>query len=218
MTTTNSRTLRGLYVIIDPAMAQGRLEEEIARQAIAGGATLIQLRDKERPKGAQLEAALRLREICAEAGVPLIINDHLDVALAADADGVHVGQKDLPLTVVRRLFPQGIVGCSTNNVEEALRAQAEGASYVSVGRLFPTGSKQDTRPATPDTIRAVKQVVGVPVAAIGGISEENIDAVLAAGADLVAVISAVVAAPDIQETARRLAQRISEYDRRSEQG
>ena len=205
MSTTNSRSLRGLYVIIDPAVAQGRAEDEIARQAIAGGAALIQLRDKERPKGAQLEAALRLREVCAEAGVPLIINDHLDVALAAEADGIHVGQNDLPLRVVRRLWPQGIVGCSTNNVEEARRAQAEGAGYVSVGRLFPTGSKQDTRPATPDTIRAVKEAVDVPVAAIGGINEGNIEAVLAAGADLVAVISAVVAAPDVERAARRLA-------------
>lgn len=218
MSTTNSRWQRGLYVIIDPALTQGRSEEEIARQAIAGGAVLIQLRDKERPKGAQLEAALRMREVCAGAGVPLIINDHVDLALAVEAEGVHVGQKDLPLVVVRRLFPRGIVGNSTNNVEEALRAQTEGASYVSVGRLFPTGSKLDTRPATPDTIRAVKQAVNLPVSAIGGINEDNIDAVLEAGADLIAVIGAVVAAPDVQEAAQRLSQRISEYDRRSERG
>jgi thiamine-phosphate pyrophosphorylase len=149
--------------------------------------------------------ARRLKEVCAQAGVPLIINDHLDLALAAEADGVHVGQKDLPVSVVRRLMPAAIIGCSTNNVEEALRAQAEGASYVSVGRLFPTDSKADTRPATLETLRAVKQAVRIPVAAIGGISEENIDAVLAAGADLIAVIGAVVAAPDVREAARRLA-------------
>jgi thiamine-phosphate pyrophosphorylase len=120
---------------------------------------------------------------------------------------VHVGQKDLPVSVVRQLMPGAIIGCSTNNVEEAVRAQADGASYVSVGRLFPTDSKADTRPATLETLRAVKQAVHIPVAAIGGITEENIDAVLAAGADLVVVIGAVVAARDVREAARRLASR-----------
>jgi thiamine-phosphate pyrophosphorylase len=211
MSERNAAKLQGLYVIIDPEVTEGRAEEEIARLAIEGGARLIQLRDKQRPKGTQLEVAQRLREVCARAGVPLIINDHLDVALAAGADGVHLGQKDLPVAVVRRLVPRGfIVGCSTNNPEEAQRAQADGASYVSVGRLFPTGSKLDTRPATADTVRAVKQAVDIPVAAIGGITEENIEAVLAAGADMVAVISAVVAAPDVREAARRLADRINE--------
>ncbi|MGD0205946.1 MAG: thiamine phosphate synthase [Dehalococcoidia bacterium] len=206
---------RGLYVIIDPEVVGGRQEEEIARQAIEGGARLVQLRDKQREKGLQLAVARRLKEVCAQAGVPLIINDHLDLALASDADGVHVGQKDLPVSIVRRLMPAAIIGCSTNNVEEALRAQADGASYVSVGRLFPTDSKADTRPATLETLRAVKQAVHIPVAAIGGISEENIDAILAAGADLVAVIGAVVAAPDVREAARRLAERINEHWGRS---
>jgi thiamine-phosphate pyrophosphorylase len=205
---------RGLYVIIDPEVAGDRPEDEIARQAIEGGATLVQLRDKQREKGLQLPVARRLKEVCAQAGVPLIINDHLDLALAVEADGVHVGQKDLPVSIVRRLMPGAIIGCSTNNVEEAVRAQADGASYVSVGRLFPTDSKADTRPATLDTLRAVKQAVHIPVAAIGGITEANIDAVLAAGADLVVVIGAVVAAPDVREAARRLAERISEHQGR----
>ncbi len=212
MSERNAAKLQGLYVIIDPEVTEGRAEEEIARLAIEGGARLIQLRDKQRPKGTQLEVAQRLREVCARAGVPLIINDHLDVALAAGADGVHLGQKDLPVGIVRRLVPPAfIIGCSTNNVREAQRAQADGASYVSVGRLFPTGSKLDTRPATADTVRAVKQAVDIPVAAIGGITEENVDAVLAAGADMVAVISAVVAAPDVRGAARRLADRINEH-------
>jgi thiamine-phosphate pyrophosphorylase len=209
---------RGLYVIIDPEVAGDRSEEEIARQAIDGGARLVQLRDKQREKGLQLPVAQRLREICARADVPLIINDHLDLALAVEADGVHVGQKDLPVSIVRRLMPEAIIGCSANNIEEALRAQADGASYVSVGRLFPTGSKADTRPATPDTLRAVKEAVDIPVAAIGGINEENIDAVLEAGADLVAVIGAVVAAPDVREASRRLAERINQHWRRSGRG
>jgi thiamine-phosphate pyrophosphorylase len=208
----NSFVLRGLYVIIDAEVAGGRPEEDIARLAVEGGATLIQFRDKRPEKGAQLEVARLLMRVCSAPNLRLIINDHADVALAAGADGVHLGPKDLPPTVVRRrLMRQGIIGCSTNNVEEALRAQADGADYVSVGRLFPTTSKEDIRPATLETLRAVKAAVSIPVAAIGGITEENIDAVLAAGADMVCVIAAVVAAPDPQEAARRLMARIAAH-------
>ena len=212
MPTINSPFLRGLYVIVDLDVAGGRPEEEIARLAVQGGATLIQLRDKRREKGQQLEVARRLMRVCSAPNLRLIINDHVDVALAARADGVHLGQKDLPVAVVRHhLWRDGIVGCSANNVDEALRAQADGADYVSVGRLFPTGSKQDTRPATPETVRAIKAAVSIPVAAIGGITEKNVDAVLAAGADMVCVIAAVVAAPDPREAARRLAGRIAAH-------
>ena len=212
MARINSPILRGLYVIVDPDAAAGRPEEEIARLAVQGGATLIQFRDKRHEKGHQLQVAQRLMRVCSGPNLRLIINDHVDVALAARADGVHLGQTDLPVAVVRhRLWRNAIIGCSANNVDEARRAQADGADYVSVGRLFPTTSKQDTRPATPDTIRAIKAAVSIPVAAIGGITEENIDAVLAAGADMVCVISAVVAAPDPREAARRLAARIAAY-------
>ncbi len=208
--------LRGLYIIIDAAVARGRDEVEIAREALAGGARLLQLRDKTREKGLQLPIAEALQRLCRERATPFIVNDHVDLALAAAADGVHVGQKDLPVSVVRRLVPREmIVGCSTNDPVEARRAEADGADYVSVGRLFPTGSKDDTRPATVETVRAVKAAVSLPVCAIGGINETNIDEVLAAGADIVAVIEAVIAAPDlsagsgqaVREAARRLAAR-----------
>jgi thiamine-phosphate pyrophosphorylase len=200
--------LRGLYLIIDPEVAAGRDEVEVARQALAGGARLIQLRDKRREKGVQLPIALALRGVCQERGALFIVNDHVDLALAVEAHGVHVGQKDLPVGIVRRLVPrQMIVGCSTNNPDEARRAEADGADYVSVGRLFPTGSKADTRPATTETLQAVKAAVSLPVCAIGGIDETTIDEVVAAGADMAAVIAAVVTAPDVQEAARRLAVR-----------
>ncbi len=200
--------LRGLYLIIDPEVAGARDEVEVARQAIKGGARLVQLRDKRRQKGLQLPVAEALLRLCRERGALFIVNDHVDLALAVGSHGVHVGQKDLPVAVVRRLVPRGmIVGCSTNNAEEARRAEADGADYVSVGRLFPTGSKEDTRPATLETLRAVKAAVSVPVCAIGGIDESNIDAVIAAGADMAAVIAAVTAAPNVREAARRLAWR-----------
>jgi len=202
------QSLRGLYVIIDPALAPARDEVQVARAALDGGARLIQLRDKTREKGLQLPVAEALQRLCRERGALFIVNDHVDLALAAGADGVHLGQKDLPVAVVRRLVPREmVIGCSTNNAEEARRAEADGAHYVSVGRLFPTGSKDDTRPATTETLRAVKAAVSLPVCAIGGINESNIDAVIEAGADMAAVIAAVIAAPDVQGAARRLAER-----------
>ena len=159
-------------------------------------------------KGVQLRLAQSLAFLSREKGVTFIVNDHVDVALAVGADGVHVGQKDLPVAVVRRVVgPATIVGASTNNAEEARRAEADGADYVSVGRLFETGSKEDTRPASTDTIRKVKAAVSRPVCAIGGINETNIDEVIAAGADMAAVISAVCSAREPREAARKLTKR-----------
>ncbi len=198
--------LRGLYVILDPQAAGGRDLVTIARQALAGGARILQLRDKIHDKGEQLPVARRLRALCARQGALFLINDHVDLALACEADGVHVGQKDLPVAFARRLLPPPlIVGASTNNPREARRAVRDGADYVAVGRLFPTASKLDTRPATLDVLRAVRRAVKVPIAGIGGITEENVDAVLAAGADMMAVISAVVGAANVRAAARRLA-------------
>lgn len=208
LTNQASERLRGLYVIIDPEAARGRDEAVIAARAIEGGARLIQLRDKTREKGLQLPLARQLKALCSERDALFFINDHADLALAVEADGVHLGQKDLPVAMVRRLVPREmLVGCSTNNPDEARQAEADGADYVSVGRLFPTGSKQDTRPATLETLRAVRTAVSLPVCAIGDIDESNIDAVIGAGADMVSVIAAVTAAEDVRDAARRLASR-----------
>ena len=198
--------LRGLYVIVDPAVAGELNVLHIADEAIAGGARLVQWRDKTREKGLQLPHVRALAEACRAAGAPLIVNDHADLALAARADGVHVGQKDLPVADVRRMAPAGwIIGASTNNADEARAAEADGADYVSVGNLFGTTSKDDTRPATLDTLREVKAAVRVPVCAIGGITEANIADVVAAGADMAAVIRAVLTADDPRVAASRLA-------------
>lgn len=200
------RAPRGLYVIIDPAVAGGRDLLPIAREAVAGGAAMLQWRDKTREKGLQLADVKAVAEICRGAGVPLIVNDHADLALAARADGVHLGQKDLPVREVRKLVPnRWIVGASTNNVDEAGAADADGADYVSVGNLFGTTSKDDTRPATLDTLRDVKAAVHVPVCAIGGINDTNIAEVIAAGADIASVISAVMQADDPRAATERLA-------------
>jgi len=206
MTTSPKPPIRGLYVIVDPEQTRGRDPVEVARQAIEGGASLIQWRDKSRDKGEQLPQLRAVLDLCRRHGALLIVNDHADLALATGADGVHLGQKDLPPAAVRAFVPPDfIVGVSTNNVEEARRAQTDGASYVAVGALFPTASKAVTRPASPQRLREVKQAVSVPVVGIGGINEGNIDQVLAAGADAVAVISAVIAANDVRQAAARLA-------------
>jgi len=208
MTTPPTPPIRGLYVIVDPEQTRGRDPVEVARQALEGGASLIQWRDKARDKGEQLPQLIAVRDLCRRHGALLIVNDHADLALAAGADGVHLGQKDLPPAAVRAFVPADfIVGVSTNNVEEARRAESEGASYVAVGALFPTASKSVTRPASPQRLREVKRAVSVPVVGIGGINEGNIDRVLAAGADAVAVISAVIAADDVRQAAAQLAAR-----------
>jgi len=201
--------LRGLYVILDPDVAAKRDLIHIAREAIAGGARLIQYRDKTRDKGDQYAVAAALQALCRESGALFFMNDHVDIALAIEADGVHVGQRDLAVAVVRKIVPETmLVGASTNNLEEARLAQADGADYVSVGRLFPTGSKADTRPATLEMLNAIKASLSVPVGGIGGIDESNIGSVIDTGADMAAVMSAVVAAEDVREATRRLVARL----------
>jgi thiamine-phosphate diphosphorylase len=204
-----SERVRGLYVIVDPGATRGRDPVEVARLALEGGASMLQWRDKGRDKGEQLPDVRAVRELCARHRALLIVNDHADLAVAVGADGVHLGQKDLPPEAVRDMLPAGsVIGVSTNNLEEARRAEQRGAGYVAVGSIFPTGSKEVTRPASPERLAEVKAAVGLPVVAIGGIDEGNIDQVLEAGADAVAVISAVCGADDAREAARRLVERI----------
>ncbi len=198
--------VRGLYVIIDPDATLGRDPLLVARLALEGGARALQWRDKRRDKGLQLPLVRSLLDLCRAADALLVVNDHVDLALAAGARAAHLGQKDLPVAAVRPWVPDGfLLGVSTNNVEEARQAEAEGAGYVAVGALFPTASKETTRPASPERLSQVKSAVRVPVVGIGGINVSNLAEVVAAGADAVAVISAVCGAEDPREAARRLA-------------
>ncbi len=205
--------LAGLYVLIDPAACRGRSPVAVARDALAGGAGALQWRDKRRDKGEQLADATAILALCAEADATFIVNDHADLALvlagplppARGAVGVHVGQKDLPPAAVRSILPPHfLVGVSTNNAAEATAAAADGAAYVAVGDIFGTTAKQGTRPAPPARLTEVKAAVGLPVVAIGGINRANVAAVVAAGADAVAVISAVCGADDPRAAAAAL--------------
>ena len=186
-----------LYVILDRAAGRGRDLEEILDATIAGGCRLIQLREKEWPSGRLLPLAERLRERCRRAGVTFIVNDRVDLALAVGADGVHLGQDDLPPRSARPLLRPGMVlGRSTHSVAQAREAQAEGADYIAVGSMFPTQTKPDFELVGPELIRAVRPHTKAPLVGIGGITRENVAQVIRAGADGVAVISAVCGAPD----------------------
>ncbi|MEX2431597.1 MAG: thiamine phosphate synthase [Dehalococcoidia bacterium] len=200
--------LRGLYVIIDPELTNGRDPVWIAEQAIAGGATALQLRDKTRDKGDGLQLAQDLANICRSADVTLLINDHPDVALALGAHGVHLGQHDLPVHAARQvLVPWQIAGTSNALVAEAQASYEHGADYIAVGRMFETTSKANTRPAGPETLRKVRETVpadGPPIVGIGGITTENIAQVAAAGADGICVISAVTQADNPKAAAAAL--------------
>ena len=198
--------VRGLYVIVDAQVAQGSDLVDLTRAVLRGGAQIIQLRDKVHDKGDVLPVARRIRELCEEYGALLIINDHADLAVACDAHGLHLGQHDLPIEEARAiLHPHQIIGRSNALLEEALESEMRGADYLAVGAIFPTNTKERTRPAGLETLEMVKARVFVPVVAIGGISKDNVRQVMLAGADAVCVISAVVGDPNPEEAARRLA-------------
>jgi thiamine-phosphate pyrophosphorylase len=197
--------ISGLYVILDRQFLVGRNELDIAGQIIEGGAKVIQLRDKQSKKRGLLPVAQKLKELCSQAGVLFIINDYLDLAMAVDADGLHIGQEDLPLPVVRRELPvDKIVGCSVTTVSQATKAQNEGADYIAVGSIFPTTTKKEAIIVGVDILKELKQIVSTPLVAIGGINQSNIGEVVAAGADAVAVISAVLGEKDVRGTVQKL--------------
>ena len=202
-----------LYIITDETIGRGRTHVEIAERAIAGGVDAIQLRDKFRSSGEMVRVGKTLREITHRSSTLFIVNDRLDVALACGADGVHLGQGDLRTDVARQIAPPGfIIGVSVSTPDEALQAEQEGADYVALSPTFSTGSKADAGPGHGlDILREIRKNVTLPVIAIGGITRENIREVFAAGADGVAVISAVVGAADITVAARDLKKLIRKY-------
>ncbi len=196
----------GLYVVTDESLSRGRPTAEIVAAAIRGGADAIQLRAKDLPLRDQVAIGRALRTITREAGVLFIINDRADLAVALDADGIHVGQDDLPADLARKVVgPDKIVGVSTATVEEARIAREMGADYLGVGAIFGTATKSDAgAPVGPERIGPIKAAVGLPIVGIGGIGRANAAEVIAAGADGVAVVSAVVSADDPEAAARAL--------------
>lgn len=203
----------GLYLLTGEDISAGRSTLEIVEKAIEGGVQTIQLREKKMSAGQLVRLGKKLRVITRENGVALIINDRVDVALAVGADGVHLGQDDFPIEEARKLLGnRAILGLSVDNVEEAVKAERAGADYVGLGPIYRTMTKTDTGPVIgPESIREVKDRIGIPVVAIGGIHMENAPAALRAGADSLAVITAVTEARDITGAARDLTNLIRQY-------
>jgi thiamine-phosphate pyrophosphorylase len=194
-----------LYLVTDRRWLGEKTLWDAVEEAIDGGATLVQLREKKISSKKYYELAQRVKEVTDRHGIPLIINDRIDIALAIDADGVHLGPEDLPVPIARSLLGDGkIIGSSAASVAEALLFQARGADYLGVGAVFPTVTKRGTEKVGLDNLREIKAAVHIPVVAIGGIKAENAQPVMETGVDGVAVVSAIMDQEDIREAARRL--------------
>mgnify|MGYP004492809035 FL=1 len=194
-----------LYAVTDRYWLNGRTLTDVVRESLEGGVTMLQLREKTLEEPAFLQEARELQALCRSYHVPFIVNDNVDIALAMDADGVHVGQSDMEALDVRaKLGPDKIIGVSTQTVEQALLAEKHGADYLGVGAVFPTGSKADADDVSYDTLKAICRAVSIPVVAIGGISRGNAARLAGSGICGVAVISAIYGAADIRAASQEL--------------
>ncbi|MFB6117679.1 thiamine phosphate synthase [Halosegnis sp.] len=198
------------YLVTGAALSPGRSTREVVEAALAGGVDAIQLREKAATARERYKLGLELRELTVDRDVSLIVNDRVDIAAAIDADGVHVGDEDLPVSVARdQLGPAATVGRSVSTVEGAKAAEAAGADYLGVGAVFGTDSKATDSEIGLDRVRAISTAVSVPVVGIGGVTVENAGKVIRAGADGVAVISAITAADDPETATRRLGEAVA---------
>ena len=194
-----------LYLVTDRKVLGQRDLASSIEEAIKGGVTMVQLREKTVSTMEYYHMALKVKKVTDKYGIPLIINDRVDIAMAVDANGVHLGPDDMPVDVARRIIGNGkLIGASANCVEEALKYQHQGADYLGVGALFPTKTKNNTEHVSLEQLKCIKNTVKIPVVGIGGISMENAPLVRAVGVDGIAVVSVVLGSRDIQEAARRL--------------
>jgi thiamine-phosphate pyrophosphorylase len=195
-----------LYLVTDRVLSGGRPLEKIVRESAAGGVTAVQLREKNAGAREFFEQASELRQVASDLGIALIINDRVDIALACRADGVHLGQSDMHCARARLIVGKdSIIGVSVSTVDEAMEAEAEGADYLGVGPLFATLTKPDALPAIGlGVLRSIRRAVRIPLVGIGGITYDNAGDVILAGADGVAVVSAIIASADPGAAARAL--------------
>ncbi len=194
-----------LYLVTDRDLMSTKTLEEAVEQAIMGGCTLVQLREKTSSSREFYQTALKVKEITDKYKVPLIINDRVDIALAVDADGVHVGQSDLPAAVVRKIIGKDkILGVSAGSVENAIEAQRDGADYIGVGALFSTSTKTDANSVSKETLMKIIEEVSIPVVGIGGINAQNAAQLKNTGINGIAVVSAIIAQKDIKLSAEKM--------------
>ncbi len=196
-----------LYAITDRGCIGQRDLLSCIEDALRGGVTILQLREKGLPEDALIEEAVQVKQLCQKYGVPLIINDNYRAALEAGADGVHVGIEDAPVAEIRRLAGEGfIIGATAKTVAQAQKAQAEGADYLGIGAVFPSPTKQNAIRITGEQFREIKGSVTLPAVAIGGISQDNLPTLRGLGADGFALVSAVFAQTDITNACQTLRQ------------
>lgn len=194
-----------LYLVSDRSWLSGRLLEDDIEQAIQGGVTIVQLREKDLDEQDFIEVAKKIKTLCLKYQIPFIINDNLNVALAVDSDGIHIGQDDLPVSLVReKIGSDKILGVSVHNLDEALKAKKQGADYLGVGAMFSTATKSDATDVSNQELLNITTNVDLPVVAIGGINQSNCLQLKGTKIDGIAVVSAIMAADDIKVATKKL--------------
>lgn len=194
-----------LYLVTDRGLMSTQTLTEAVEQAILGGCTMVQLREKESSSLEFYEQAQEVKRITDRYGVPLIINDRVDIALAVEAAGIHIGQSDLPVPDVRRLIGmEMLLGVSVSSSEEAGKAMEDGADYLGVGAMFPTGTKTDANSVSMEELRRIRRMTNLPIVVIGGINQENAGLFRPMGIDGLAVVSAIIGRPDIRKAAAQM--------------
>lgn len=203
--------LSGLYFVTDNKLSKQGIFKD-TEQIIGAGCKTIQYRENEKNSKEMLAEAMQIKKICKEKNALFIVNNRVDIALAVDADGIHLGQEDMPLAVARKLLGKKILGVTIHSIEEAKKAEQDGADYVSVSPIFETTTKKDAgAPAGTQLIKKTKIAVKVPVVAIGGINEQNLQQVLDSGADSIVMISAILNSDNVKETTARIIKKISDF-------
>lgn len=198
-----------LYLVTDRSLLNGTELNTAVEQAILGGTTLVQLREKDISTLEFYNTALKVKKVADKYNIPLIINDRLDIALAADAAGLHVGQSDMPAATARKLIGEDkILGVSATTLEEAMKAEKDGADYIGVGAIFPTDTKKDAKYVTVEQLKEMRQKIHIPIVAIGGINESNIELLEGTGIEGAAVVSAIMGKKDIKKAAEGLKKKL----------
>lgn len=198
-----------LYPVITEKFCAGRSSREVCQAAIAGGARIVQLREKEKTRREVYQLAGQFRELTARAGVLLVINDYLDIALGVEADGVHLGDEDLPLAAARSLAPELIIGVSTHNLAEARQAELQGADYINIGPIYPTTTKTGfSNYLGAERMHEIIQAIRVPNTVMGGINQDNLDEILRWGARKIAMVTGITQSGDVAGRVRELRRRI----------
>ncbi|WP_088041501.1 thiamine phosphate synthase [Bacillus sp. EAC] len=196
---TTSQVDYKLYLVTDREVLGTRDLINSIEEAIKGGTTIVQLREKNCSSLEFYKLAIQVKEVTTKYNIPLVINDRLDIALAIEADGLHIGQEDLPITVARKLVGKNMfIGVSATTLEEALIAQEQGADYVGIGSMYPTSTKLDAKYVTIDELKQIREAISIPIVGIGGISEENVAELMSTKIDGVAIVSAILGKENIK--------------------